>query len=102
LVIQNCKPAPDFGAFFGVRAFNTETARGGTSYSYRVADLPKDIDDIIAEYRHLVEQNLFEHTGYITRDDNSFAMFYNSRHGVMLSFGVEMVRNRECFTVTVS
>ena len=95
-------PAPDFGAYFHVNVFNTETSRGGISYSYRVSNLPGDIDDIIDEYTHLIEQNLFDRTSYLTQNGNRFRMYYNAQYDVMLTIGLEEVRGSECFTVTVS
>ena len=95
-------PAPDFGAFFGVRVFSSDTSRGSLSYSYLLSDLTVDIDEAIDEYTHLVEQNLFDLSGYITKDDNTFTMYYHPVYGIMLTMGFEKVKGRECFTVTVS
>ena len=95
-------PAPDFGAVFGVSPFNRETVRGGTAFSYRLSDLPGDPDDIIDEYTHLVEQKLFVHFGYITRNGVDFKAYSNYRYDVMLAIGVEEIRGEECFTVQVS
>ena len=95
-------PAPDFGAFFDVYPFNLETSRGDTTYSYKLADLPGDADELIDKYVHIVQQNLFDHTGYITRSGTTYMRYYNSIHDVMLTFGKDVVRNHECFTVIVS
>ena len=95
-------PAPDFGAYFSVFPFNVETAWGETAYSYRLADMPGDADEVIDEWIHLVEQNLFNHTGYVTRSGVTYLMYYNSMHDVMLEFGKDTVRKHECFTVMVS
>jgi hypothetical protein len=95
-------PAPDFGAFFDVSVFRSEPSRGGTSFSYRLSDLPGDPDEIIDEYMHLIEQRFFVHTSNLTSGDNVFRIYFNSQHGVMLTIGKETVRGQECFTVTVS
>ena len=95
-------PAPDFGAFFNIRTYNTSSSRGSVTYSYLVSDLPGGADDIIDEYSHLVEQNLFTRAGYISQDGGDFRMFYNSRHDIILSIGVEQIRNHECVTVKLS
>jgi len=95
-------PAPDFGVFFDVYPFSQQTSLETASYSYRLVDLPGDADDIIDEYTHLVEQNLFDHTGYLTRSGVTYKRYYNSAHDVMLTFGKNKVRNHECFTITVS
>ncbi|MCL2226180.1 MAG: trypsin-like peptidase domain-containing protein [Oscillospiraceae bacterium] len=98
-------PAPDFGAHFGVRPWDTRDQLGGTSFSFRLRDLPGDIDDIIDEYMHLVYQSLFEHVGFVTFGGQRGALmrrYFNSRHGVMLTLGVEVVRSVEVFTVNVN
>jgi len=95
-------PAPDFGAFFGVRVFHSERSRGGVSFSYLMSALPGDPDDVIDEYEHLIEQNLFERTGFIIGEGARSKMYYHARYGVMLTIGIDDVNGRECFTVTVS
>jgi hypothetical protein len=85
-----------------VDVFNEGTSYGGTSFSYRISDFPGDVDEIIDEYMHLIGQNLFDHTGTMTRGGNSFRMYYNARHGVMLMIGRESINGYECFTVSVS
>ena len=95
-------PAPDFGAFFEVRRFNTGSVRGGTAFSYRLSDLPKDVDEIIDEYTHLIEQRLFVHFGYITSGGVEFKTYSNARHGILLSIGIEEIRGVRCITIAVS
>ena len=95
-------PTPDFGAFFGVEVFNTERGRNNATFSYLLSALKGDVNEIIDEYTHLVEQNLFVHTGYITRSGVEYDYYFNSQHNVSLSFGKDTVNNRECFTITVS
>jgi len=95
-------PAPDFGAFFGMSVFHTDRSRGGVYFSYLLSDFPDEPDDIIDEYTHLIEQNLFERTGYLTSEGNRARMFYNPHHDVMLTIGLQEVNGRECFTVYVS
>ena len=94
-------PAPDFGAFYDVYPFNLETAWGETSYSYRLSDFPGDTDEIIDEYTHIVEQNFFSLTGYLDSGSVTYKRYYNSEHDVLLTFGIDKVRNHECFTVIV-
>ena len=93
---------PDFGAFFDVGVFRSESERGGTRYSYRVADLPYDADDMIAEYGHLLEQRGYEHTANTARGDNVLKIFFNARNGMMVTVGLETVRRLECVTVHIS
>jgi len=95
-------PAPNFGAYFGVEAWDTRFALGGRSFSYRVSDLPGDVTDIIERYTHLVEQNMFRHVGDLTVSGNVLKRFYNPRHDVILSFGLEVIRTVEVFTVNVA
>jgi len=95
-------PAPNFGSFFNIRLFNSDNARGRTTFAYRLSDFDGDIDAIIDEYTHLVEQNLFEHTGYLRRGELRFRVYENSRHNVTLVLGIEEVRGHMCFTVGVS
>ena len=95
-------PAPDFGAVYGVKPFNTDKARGSTTYSYRLSDLPDDADTLIDAYANLVEQNLFEFYGFTEEDGNEFLMYYNQRHYIFLEFGINTVRGTECFSVIVS
>jgi hypothetical protein len=97
-------PAPDFGAFFDVYPFTVDSSFDEISYSYKLSDLPgdaDDIDDIIDEYTHLVEQNFFEYTGYLTRKGTEYVRYYNSIHDIGLMFGKDVVKKRECFTVTI-
>ena len=94
-------PAPDFGVFFDVRLFSTDAAYPGTKFAYRLSDIQGDIDDVINEYRHLIEQNLFDRYGYEESEDGKIWTYYNYRHNTMITIGFETVRNRECFTVTV-
>jgi hypothetical protein len=95
-------PAPDFGAHFGVRPWETRAQLGGTSFSYRVSDLPRDLDDIIEEYILILEQNMFESMGDMTVSGATFRRFYNSLHDVILSFIVETIRTVEVITVNVA
>ena len=95
-------PAPDFGAHFRVRPWDTRRALGGRSFSYRISDLPGEAEDIIEEYILIVEQNHFEHVGDVTLSGNILMRFYNHRHDVILSFGVDVIRNVEVITVNVA
>ena len=95
-------PAPDFGSFFGVSTFSTDISRYSASYSYLLSDLPGETDDIIDEYMHLIEQNFFDRTGYITSDGNEFTVYNHPWYYVMMTVGIEKVKGRDCFTVTVS
>jgi hypothetical protein len=72
------------------------------SYSYRLSTLPGVPEEVIKEYEHLVEQNLFERTGYITGDGNRSKMYFNGQHNVVLTMVTEEVNGHECFTITVS
>ena len=95
-------PAPDFGAFFNVKVFSTESARNGKSYSYRLSEFPDDnVSVIIDEYTHLVEQNLFIHTSILTSNGVDYKMYHNSQYGVTLTLGIDIVKNIDCFTITV-
>jgi len=95
-------PAPDFGAYFGINAFVSESSRGGLKYSYLLSDFKGDIDATIDEYTHLAEQNLFVHTGYHTIDGIEYKMYYNLYNDVILTFGTDVVKGRDCFTIMVS
>jgi hypothetical protein len=94
-------PAPDFGAQFSVIPFDTGPWIGGTSFSYRLDELPGDADEIIDEYMHLVAQNLFIHVGTSTTAGVVLQRYHNTKHGITLTLGPEVVRGRECFTVNV-
>ena len=95
-------PVPDFGAYFKVEVFATNVTPGEITFSYRVADMPQLITDIIDEYSHLAEQNLFSFGGTRTRDGFSYRYYFNSKHDIMLSFGRDKVRGEDCFTIIVS
>ena len=95
-------PAPDFGDYFDVRLFNRENNRGGISFSYRVSDLPRNSKEMIDEYTYLIEQNFFSLYGYTTKDGATYTMYYNSKHNIMVVFGLDRVLNTDCFTVTVT
>ena len=95
-------PAPDFGSYFNVAAYDTGPARGGRTYSYRLSDLPGvNVDEIIDIYTHIVEQNLFVLTGYLTSNDVEYKLYYNSQYDVSLALGKDVVKNQNCFTVSV-
>ena len=95
-------PAPDFGDYFDITVFNVSSSRGGTSYSYRLSDIQGNVDEVIDAYIHLVEQNLFVHTSFLTSGGVEYRQYYNYQHDVMMALGVDVVRNRDCFTITVS
>jgi len=94
-------PAPDFGAFFDVRPFHTEPARGGRSFSYRLSDLQGDLYDIIDKFVHLLEQNLFFHSGSMTTAGIRYAYYFNSQYQITVLFTVKEVRGDDSFTVVV-
>ena len=97
-------PTPDFGAYFDVSPFHTENPRMRVeaSYSYRVSDLPGDIDDITDEYKHLIEQRHFSHIGYSTRSDVEFIVYLNPRYNIRLMIGMQVIRGEECITIIVT
>ena len=95
-------PAPDFGAYFNVRVFDTMPSRGGISFSYRLIDFTGDADSTISDYTHLVQQNLFDHTSYIFFGSDRFDVYHNSLYNVTLTIGREVVRGYDCFTVIVA
>ena len=95
-------PAPDFGAFFGVSTFSTDILRTRASYSYLLSDLPGEPEDVIDEYKHLIEQNLFDRSGYTISDGSEFAMYYHPWYFVMITVGIEEIKGQDCVTVTVS
>ena len=95
-------PAPDFGAYFNVRLFDTMPLRGGIAFSYRLMDFTGDVDSTISDYIHLVQQNLFDHTSYLLFDGDRFDVYYNFQYDVTLVIGREVVRGYDCFTVIAS
>ena len=99
---KNYYPAPNFGTFFDVIPFALDITRSGSTYSYLVSDLPGDVDEIIDEYTHLLEQNLFDLYGYTTSRGNTYSMYYHPYSDVFLVMGIEQVRGRECFTIEIS
>jgi len=94
-------PAPDFGAFFNVKVFSRDSARFGTTFSYLVSDLQVSPNKAVDEYLHLLEQNFFSESGIITSNGIDFRLFYNYTNEVRLSFGIEELSGRECFTVVL-
>ena len=96
-------PAPDFGAYFGVSVFEKEVSRGVATYSYLLSALRGNANEIIDEYIHLIEQNLFTLNSYVTNSAGvEYKIYYNSRYNIILTIGKDIVNNRECFTVIVS
>ena len=95
-------PAPDFGSYFGISAYVSERERGGMTYSYLLSDLKGNAEDVIDEYTHLIEQNLFTHTGYHTIDDVEYKVYYNPYDDVMITCGTDVVNGKDCFTIMVS
>ena len=95
-------PAPDFGAHFGVSPWYTRPALGGTSFSYRITDLPDYIEVIMDEYLHLMAQNGFEHIGYLMLSDTTFRRYYNIANDVLLSLAFEAIGGVDVITVNVS
>ena len=99
---KNYYPAPNFGSYFGIEVFHSDTTRSGASFSYLLSDFPRDFEEILDEYAHLLEQNLFDRYGYTTVGENTFTMYYRHTYDIMLTMGVEEVSEQECFTVSVS
>jgi len=95
-------PAPDFGAHFGIRVWETRDELGGTSFTFRYVDFPGDPDEIIEEYMIIIEQNLFEHVGYITVGGVTWRRYYNSQADVLLAISREVIRTWDTFSVNVS
>ena len=94
------EPAPDFGAFYGVKPFDTVSNRGRTTtYSYRLSDLPDDADTLLDAYANLLEQNLFEFFGYRDEDGDEFLSYFHWKYYFYVEFGINTVRGRECFTI---
>ena len=98
---KNHYPAPDFGAYFDVYPFSAGTSRDEAKYSYRLSDFPGDADKIIDEYTHIVQQNLFVLVGYLESSGVTYDRYYNSDHDIMLTIGIDKVKNQECFSVTI-
>jgi len=94
-------PAPDFGASFNINVFSNDSPRYGTTFSYLLDDIPGDIKDITDEYIHLLEQNFFVDEGFRISRGISFRYYYNSSQNIAVSFGIEEINDRECFTVCV-
>ena len=92
-------PAPNFGAFFGVRTFRTQTIRGGTLHSYLISNLPYDLETILEKYEHLLEQRLFVHTGYQSRGAIRQKMFSHVRYNITVTFGADIVEGRDVVAV---
>jgi len=88
-------PAPDFGAFFDAEPVDTNISQTRTTYSYSADSLPGDIDEIIDEYAHLLEQNHFEHTSNITGGDISLKVYSNARHSVTVALGKSIVNGED-------
>jgi len=95
-------PAPDFGAHFGVRSWYTRPGLGGTSFSYRIIDLPGHVELLLDEYMHLLAQNAFEHMGYITVSDTTFRRYYNAQEDIIISIAFETIRTVDVITVNVA
>ena len=98
---EGFRPAPDFGDYFGVGVFSRDSARFGNTFSYLLSDLPPDISEVTNEYIHLLEQNFFVDEGTRTSNGIVFRVYYNVSHNIVVSFGVEELHDRECFTVSV-
>ena len=95
---------PDFGAYFNIEVFETVDSFHSISYSYRLSDIEEvgDFDEIIGIYTHILEQNLFLHTSYLTSDGFEYEIYYNTHYDITLAIGQDIVRNRDCFTIKVS
>ena len=99
---KNFYPAPNFGIYFDVVPFVMDNSRRSASYSYLLSDLPGEPEDVIDEYMHLVEQNLFELYGYITSGGSEYTVYFHSVYDVMITMGVEEVSGEECFTIELT
>ena len=94
-------PAPDFGAYFGIKPFFTNPS-GPTNFSYLLSDLPGDADPAIEKYLHAVEQNLFTLIAYREGENGEeFQMYHNSTHGVRLTVGKELINGKECYSIEI-
>jgi len=94
-------PAPDFGDFYGVQPFNTDTSRNRTTYAYLTSALTGSADDTLDEYTHLVEQNHFIHTSNLTTGGNTLKVYYNSKHDVNIALGTDTIRGQNCIIVSL-
>ena len=100
--ISGFYPAPDFGAHFDVRVWDSQPALAGTSFSFRIEDFPGDADELIEEFINLVEQNFFVHVGYIIFRNARYSRFFNDRHNVVMSIARESIRDTDVFTINVA
>ena len=94
-------PAPDFGAYFGIKPFFTNPS-GPTNFSYLLSDLPIDADAAIDRYLHLLEQNQFTLISYREGDNGEeFLMYHNSSYGVRMTVGKELINDKECYSIVI-
>ena len=92
-------PVPDFGAYFGVDVYNTQSSWSGTTYSYLLSDIPGDLEEIIDGYCYLLYQNMFTDLG--TDEDTGNRYHLNSEYYTIVQHGVDEVRGRECYTIII-
>ena len=95
-------PAPDFGVFYDIEPFDINLTLSRTTYYYSVSELPGDVEDILSEYEHLLEQNLFEHVANATSSGNTSKVFINYRYDVTVTLGTDTVKDEYCVMVRLS
>ena len=80
-------PAPDFGAYAGVSAYQTDTAKGVTTYAYRASDIKGTANTVISGYLNLLTQNGFVFAGSQEQTGYSSLTYYQQSYTVMLTIG---------------
>jgi hypothetical protein len=94
-------PAPDFGAFAGIRAFQSEASALSASYYYRVNDLPKSVDQTLGGYSDLLEDNTFQVYGYAIENGRIITYYTNSAYGILLTVGIVKFDDTDCIRIQI-
>ena len=94
-------PVPDFGAFAGASVYKAEEILGEPFYYYRVNDLSMQVEDALAGYAQLLEENTFQLYGYAVADGGIVTYYINGAYNMLVSFGLAEIDGVECVEISI-
>ncbi|UOO36983.1 trypsin-like peptidase domain-containing protein [Oscillospiraceae bacterium CM] len=80
-------PAPDFGAVVGSYPFLSQPGDDAMTYYYAVDAMNVPVDDALASYEKLLEQNCFSFFGYTIEESGIISYYINGSYNILLSVG---------------
>jgi S1-C subfamily serine protease len=93
-------PVPDFGAYFGVPAFQSSENSLLSTYYYRVSDLNEE-EKTLSGYTGLLEDNVFQFYGYAIESGKIISYYTNSAYNIILTVGTVQQNDTECIRIQI-